>query len=320
MKMEKACNAIFHRDSYGYRPGVSAINAVATCRERCWRNDWVIDLDIVGCFDNIPHDLLLKAVDKHVTTKWERLYIVRWLQAGAIRPTGDGLKTVKGTPQGAVISPLLCNLFFHYALDRWMDRELPKIPFERYADDGVFHCRTKVQASYVLDRIRKRLGDLGLQLHPKKTRIVFCARGQEARNAEGAPRSFTFLGYDFKPREKPTGRSNLTFTPGVGKAAKKRLLEKVKSSRIGRRSDLSLHDIAKALNPMVRGWLNYFCHFRISDTYSTLYHLDRQLVRWMKEKYKIGTRRAQNRLAQMKILTPDLFVHWQPQQRKYGVL
>lgn len=183
-----------------------------------------------------------------------------------------------------------------------------------------FHCRTKVQATYVLDRIRKRLGDLGLQLHPKKTRIVFCARGQKARNAEGAPRCFTFLGYDFKPREKQNGWSNLTFTPGVGKAAKKRLLEKVKSSRIGRRSDLSLHDIAKALNPMVRGWLNYFRHFRISDTYSTLYHLDRQLVRWMKEKYKVGTRRAQNRLAQMKIRTPDLFVHWQPQQRKYGVL
>jgi RNA-directed DNA polymerase len=324
MTMEAVCEPIFHQDSYGYRPGVSAIDAVATCRKRCWYNDWVIDLDIVGCFDNIPHDLLLRAVDKHVSTKWERLYIVRWLQAGAISPVGERLETVKGTPQGAVISPLLCNLFFHYALDTWMVRELPKIPFERYADDGVFHCRTKVQATFVLDRIRKRLGDLGLQLHPAKTRIVFCARGQQAKGTENVPRSFTFLGYDFKPRETHKDKSdkNLTFTPGVGKAAKKRLLDRVKTRNVCKRSDLSMTDIAKEINPMVRGWLNYFRHFRISDTYSTLFHLDRRLVKWMKDKYKIGTTKAQRRLTRMKTKTPELFAHWGtlPEPRKYGLL
>jgi len=324
MKLEAILEPLFHPDSYGYRPGVSAIKAVATCRKRCWYNDWVIDLDIAGCFDNIRHDLLLKAVDKHATTKWERLYIVRWLKAGAITPDGERGETEMGTPQGAVISPLLCNLFLHYALDAWLGREMPRVRFERYADDAVYHCRSKAQAKYVLDRIRKRLKVLGLQLHPEKTKIVFCARGQQAKGTENAPRSFTFLGYDFKPRETHKDKSdkNLTFTPGVGRAAKKKLLEQVKARRIHKRTDLSLDEIAKKINPMVRGWINYFRHFRISDMYSTLHHIDRRLVKLIKRKYNIGTRKAQRQLGRIREQTPRLFAHWdmKPSGVNYGML
>jgi RNA-directed DNA polymerase len=324
MKMERVLEPLFHQDSYGYRPGVSAIKAVATCRKRCWYNDWVIDLDIAGCFDNIRHDLLLKAVDKHATTKWERLYIVRWLKAGAITPGGERIETEMGTPQGAVISPLLCNLFLHYALDAWLGRELPRIPFERYADDGVYHCRSKAQAKYVLDRIGKRLKVLGLQLHPKKTKIVFCARGQAAKGTENVPRSFTFLGYDFKPRETHRDKSDkaLTFTPGVGKGAKKKFLAEVKAHKIHKRTDLSLNEIAKKINPQVRGWINYFRHFRISDMYPTLHHIDRRLVKLIKRKYNVGTRKAQRQLGRIQKQTPRLFAHWglKPVGVNYGML
>ncbi len=322
MKMERVLEPLFHPDSYAYRPGVSAIDAVATCRKRCWYNDWVIDLDIAGCFDNIRHDLLLKAVDKHVTTKWERLYIARWLKAGAITPDGERIETEIGTPQGAVISPILCNLFLHYALDVWLGREMPRVRFERYADDGVYHCRSSVQAKYVLDRIRKRLRVLGLALHPEKTKIVFCARGQQAKDTADAPRSFTFLGYDFKPRETHRDKSDkdLTFTPGVGKAAKKRLLERVKARKIHKRSDWSLEDIAKEINPMVRGWINYFRHFRIGDLSSTLNRVDRRLIKWTKNKYKIGTKKARRRLGRIEEQNPGLFAHWRLRQERanYG--
>lgn len=318
LKMETVLEPLFHKDSYGYRPRVSAIEAVATCRKRCWYSDWVIDLDIQGCFDNIRHDLLLKAVDKHATTQWERLYIARWLKAGAITSDGERIETKIGTPQGAVISPLLCNLFFHYALDEWLGREMPRIRFERYADDGVYHCSSRAQAQYVLDRIRKRLKVLGLNLHPKKTKIVFCARGQAAKDTEDAPRSFTFLGYDFKPRETQRGKSdkNLTFTPGVGKAAKKKFLEKVKACNLHKRTSLSLDDLAKEINPMIRGWVEYFRHFRIGDMYSTFHEIDRRLVKWIRNKYKIRVKKAVRMLGRMRKQSPSRLAHWGIESRK----
>lgn len=323
MKLERVLEPIFHSDSYGYRPGVSAIDAVATCRKRCWYNDWVVDLDIAGCFDNIRHDLLLKAVDKHVTTKWERLYIHRWLKAGAIRPDGGVVETERGTPQGAVISPLLCNLLLHYALDAWLGREMPRVRFERYADDGVYHCRSKSQAQYVLDRIRKRLKSLGLNLHPEKTRIVFCARGQAAKGSKGAPRAFTFLGYDFRPRETHRDKSDkdLTFTPGVGKSARKSIVAKVKAFKIHKRTDLKMEELARMVNPTVQGWINYFRHFRVGDLYSTLHLIDRRLVKWIRRKYKLGKRAAQRQLARRKEQAPRLFAHWEIQWPvNYGML
>lgn len=313
MRLEASCDPLFHQDSYGYRPGVSAIQAVKTCRKRCWKYDWVVDLDIRGCFDNIRHDLLLKVVDKHATTKWEKLYIRRWLNAGAIDCGGKKVEAgERGTPQGAVISPLLCNLFLHYALDLWMTRELPRVPFERFADDGVYHCRTRKQAEYVLERIRRRLSELGLELHPKKTKVVFCARGQRARDTGEVPRAFTFLGYDFKPRtsEREDGVLFLNFVPGVGTRARSRLVRQVKSWKLHKRTDLTLEDVARGMNPVVRGWANYFRHFRPSDMYGVFHHLNKRIVQWMRNKYRIGYRKAQAMLGRITTETPTLFSHW----------
>ncbi len=315
LKLEQTCEPHFHRDSYGYRPGISAIEAVRTCRERCWQHDWVVDLDIRACFDNIPHDLLMRAVEKHATTSWEVLYIQRWLKAGVINCEGKKVETrEKGTPQGAVISPLLCNLFLHYALDAWMTRELDQIPFERFADDGVYHCKTKRQAEYVLSRIRKRLKSLGLELHPVKTKIVHCNRGQRARGVDNdVPTKFTFLGYDFKPRtfKRRDGSAGLTFSPGVGTEARKSLVSKVKKWKLHRQTDLKLEDLAREMNPGVRGWANYFRHFRPSEMYQTFHHINKRIVEWMRRKYKIRYRKAQRMLERISRQNPTLFHHWQ---------
>ena len=164
----------FHPDSYGYRPGKSAHQALAQTRKRCWRSDWVLDLDIQSFFDSIPHDLLLRAVKRHTQEKWVLLYIERWLTAPVKMPDGMREDRDRGTPQGGVVSPILANLFLHYVFDQWMGRFYPDIPFERYADDIVCHCRTQRQAHHLRDALARRFADCGLRLHPEKTRLVYC--------------------------------------------------------------------------------------------------------------------------------------------------
>ena len=182
--LEPEVEPFFHPDSYGYRPGRSALDAVATCRQRCWKKDWVIDLDLKAFFDSIPHDLLLKAVSKHTDLAWVLLYVRRWLVAPLQREDGTIVERDRGTPQGSAISPLLANLFLHYAFDRWMAREFPAVAFERYADDAVAHCATEAQARKVLDAIAARMAEVGLELHPDKTRIVYCKDADRRGSAE----------------------------------------------------------------------------------------------------------------------------------------
>jgi RNA-directed DNA polymerase len=191
--LEQIVEPKFHEDSYGYRPGKSALDAVGVARQRCWRKDWVIDLDIKGFFDNIDHNLVMKAVKRHTQEKWVILYIERWLKAPAQRENGEIVERTKGTPQGGVISPLLANLFMHYAFDVWMKSNFPNCPFERYADDGIVHCSSKKQAECVLDKVRGRLLKCGLELHPEKTKIVYCK--DEDRKGSHENESFDFLGY-----------------------------------------------------------------------------------------------------------------------------
>ena len=140
----------FHPDSYGYRPAKSALGAVATCRQRCWRYDWVIDLDVQKFFDTVPWGLVLKAVEAVTTTPWVLLYVRRWLAAPLQLPDRTLVERDKGTPQGSAVSPVLANLFMHYAFDNWMARRFPGCPFERYADDCVVHCVSKDQAKRCL--------------------------------------------------------------------------------------------------------------------------------------------------------------------------
>ncbi len=227
--LEPILEPVFHRDSYGYRPGKSAHDALAKARRRCWASDWVLDLDIKSFFDEIDWELLMRAVRRHTECPWVLLYLQRWLQAPVRMPNGDLVDRERGTPQGAVVSPVLANLFLHYAFDCWMQREYPGILFERYADDAICHCASEAQALELHQALEKRFAECRLRLHPQKTRIVYC---KDTNRPGGYPeRSFDFLGYTFRPRVA-IGRDQkpfVSFIPAVSdKAAKRMRLEGAK--------------------------------------------------------------------------------------------
>jgi RNA-directed DNA polymerase len=311
--LEPEVEKIFHPDSFGYRPGRSAHDALAACRERCWRNDWVIDLDIRAFFDSIPHELLLKAVSKHTHLRWVLLYIQRWLVAPLEREDGTLVARDRGTPQGSAISPLLANLFLHYAFDHWMARNFPGCPFERYADDAVIHCRSQAEAHEVLVALRERLMQVGLELHPDKTRIVYCKDSNRPGSYEHE--QFTFLGYTFRPRwaKNPSGKSFAGFLPAASPEAAKQMRHQIRRWRLHLRSDQSLQDLADAINPIVRGWINYYGRFYKSGLHCTLRRINDYLLRWARRKYRrlrSSKRRAWAWLESLARRTPTLFAHW----------
>lgn len=304
---------IFHEDSYGYRPGKSALDAVATARQRCWKSNWVIDLDIKGFFDNLNHDLVLKALLVHTKEKWIHLYVERWLKAPMQKENGELIARSKGTPQGGVVSPLLANLFMHYAFDAWMQKNFPDVKFERYADDCVAHCQSQKQAQQVLESIRKRLQDCGLELHPEKTKIVYCK--DEDRQGEHEIQKFNFLGYTFRPRRSKSKYGNyfVNFTPAISNEARTKISKEIRSWRIHLRSDKSLSDLAHMFNAVVQGWVNYYGKFYKSQLYIPLRNIEEDLVLWVSRKYKrFRYHRSQARkwLAQVRQREPNLFVHW----------
>jgi len=312
--LEPLLEPIFHEDSYGYRPGKSAIRAVGTARQRCWRRDWVLDLDIKGFFDNIDHGLLIRAVRKHTDCKWVLLYTERWLKAPVRFADGTLEARDRGTPQGGVISPLLANLFLHYALDAWMVRNHPDIPFERYADDGIYHCANLAQAERLKALVEQRLTDCGLALHPDKTKIVYC---KDTRRRGDYPRhKFDFLGYTFRPRKSKNRRGEyfVSFSPAVSNKAATAIRRTMRRWALHQRSDKSLEDLAGIVNPALRGWINYYGRFYKSALYPPLRHLDRYLTRWAMRKYKGlkgRKRRAAQWLARIARRQPWLFAHWQ---------
>ncbi|HEY3035103.1 MAG TPA: reverse transcriptase domain-containing protein [Streptosporangiaceae bacterium] len=257
MVLEPVAERIFHRDSYGYRPWRSALDAVRVCRQRCWLDDWVIKLDIAKFFDSVPWDLMLKAVARHAPAPWVVLYARRWLAAPVQHPDGTVRQRDRGTPQGSPFSPVLANLFLHYALDAWLAREFPRIRFERYADDMVVHCVTRKQALFIRAAIGQRLEQTGLHLHPDKTTIVYCR--DYRRRGPYQPASFDFLGYTFRPHQalSQTGAPFTVFTPAISAAALKRISREVRAWRLHRSTGHTLADLAEAINPIVRGWMQY---------------------------------------------------------------
>ncbi len=312
--LEPRVDPLFHQDSYGYRPGKSAHAALDVARRRCWRNDWCIDLDIKGFFDNVVWDLVMKAVEKHAEEKWVILYVRRWLECPVFTKRGDLLYRCKGTAQGARISPLLTNMFMHYAFDSWMSRELPTVPFERYSDDIIVHCKTRKQAEYVLARIRHRLGTCQLQLHPEKTRIVYC-RDEDRRNDYSGATSFDFLGFTFRPRlcRNKSGKMFVNFTPGISNKAKANIREAIRSWDIHRRSGTSIQEIAQYVNPIARGWINYYGRFNRWLLRPIFIQLDQALVRWAMRSYKKLARkrqRARRWVGELALREPSLFTHW----------
>lgn len=284
MYLEPDVEPNFHPDSYGYIRGRSALDAVGVVRKRCWKYNWVIDLDIKGFFDNIDHDLMLHAVKKHTASKWMLLYIERWLKAPAQLENGSLVERKMGTPQGGVISPLLANIFLHHALDEWMRLDHPSIRFVRYADDIVVHSRTEAQAQFMLRAIKRRLARCKLQLHPDKTKIVYCKDDRRPGNYDHE--SFDFLGYSFRPRGCKGHDYFVGFTPAVSKSAIKAMSATIKGWKLQLWSSSSLEDIARRINPVVRGWLNYYGRFYKSAMRPILRQLQHALARWAMRKYK----------------------------------
>jgi RNA-directed DNA polymerase len=301
---------VFHPDSCGYRPGKSALDAVRTCRERCWRFDWVIEFDIRKFFDTVPWDKVVAAVEAHTDARWVVLYVKRWLAAGLRLPDGSRAERAKGTPQGSAVSPVLANLFLHYAFDMWMVREFPGCPFERFADDGVIHCRTLSEAEGVLAALRARMAEVGLELHPDKTRIVYCQDNN--RRTEFPVVEFTFLGFTFRPRgaKDKNGVMFTAFLPAISKQALKRLSRTVRSWRLHRRTSKESADLARMVNPVVRGWMNYYGCFYRSALYPLFDRINTYLLRWIQKKYRAGMKQALWRLAEGHKRRSTYFAHW----------
>ena len=313
LHFEPMVEPLFHPDSYGHRPGRSALDAVAATRRRCWRYDWLLEFDIKGLFDNIDHGLLLRAVRKHTDCKWLLLYIERWLTAPFQTEDGRTIERHSGTPQGGVISPVLANLFLHYAFDAWMVRNCPHNPWARYADDAVIHCRTREEAERLLGRLNERFGECLLELHPDKTRIVYCK--DDDRRGEFQEIKFDFLGYTFRPRRSKNlhGEFFINFTPAVSNKACKAMRQTIRHWYLNLKPDKGLSDIARMFNPVLRGWINYYGRFYKSALYPVLKHMNRALINWARRKYKrLSThrRRAEYWLGKIAKRDSRLFVHW----------
>ena len=314
LALEANVEAVFHDDSYGYRPGRSPLDAVAVCRERCFKNDWVVDLDISSFFDSVPWELMQRALARHTDQKWVLLYVERWLKAPMLMPDGSLVARVKGTPQGSPISPLLANLFLHYAFDMWMTRELPSVPFERYADDAVLHCVSERQARFVRACVARRLVEVGLELNPDKTKIVYCLDSRRRGTYEQV--SFTFCGYTFRPRKAFNTTRQVAFTgflPAVSAGKLTAMSRRAASWRLHRRVNLTLNDLADEINPVLRGWLTYYAAFYKTAVIPLCKRIDRHLVRWARWKYKrlaSSDGRARAWLHGVSTREPELFAHW----------
>jgi len=307
----------FLSDSYAYRPNKSALDAVGITRQRCWKQDWVIEFDIKGMFDNIDHDLLMKAVRKHTDNKWVILYIERWLKAPLEMPDGTRVARDKGIPQGGVISPVLCNLFLHYVFDVWLSRNFPHSLWCRFADDGVVHCKTEAEAQHILGLLGQRFKDCKLELHPDKTRIIYCKDSN--RQKQYSHTCFTFLGYDFRRRsaKQKNGKLFMSFSPAASKSALKSMRAKIRASKIHQQSSKTLEDIAREWNPILRGWINYYGHYTPSALRRLRDYFDERLYAWSKRKYKKlkGRKiRASQFIQKIKEQNITLFVHWKQQE------
>ena len=322
MYLEPKVEPHFHADSYGYRPNKSALDAVGKARERCWKYAWVLDVDIKGFFDNIDHALLMRAVRKHTDCRWVLLYIKRWLVAPVRMADGSLQNREKGTPQGSVISPLLANLFLHYAVDAWMERTCPSIPFERYADDIICHCRTEVQAQWLRQQLEQRLAECGLQLHPEKTRIVYCKR--DGRSGTSPNQGFDFLGFTFRPRRAQAPKSGklfVGFLPAASQEAANSMRQIIRTWRLQYRTRQTVEQLAQWINPVTRGWVHYYGVYYRSALGPIFDYLDRRIARWARCKYKrlrVNQRRARKWLQGIRRRQPGLFVHWRLQRSMAG--
>jgi group II intron reverse transcriptase/maturase len=304
----------FHEDSYGYRPNKSAHQALEKARQRCWQNDWVLDLDIKGFFDSIDPELMLKAVRWHKPPRWVELYIQRWLAVPAQDDQGTIYARDKGTPQGAVVSPLLANLYLHYAFDMWMKRTYPSVGFERYADDIVIHCRSLTEAQELKQRIELRLAECKLTVSQDKTKIIYCKDSNRKGKHESI--EFDFLGFSFRPRlaKNKQGKFFVSFSPAISRKAEKALRDEMRSWKLHLRADKDLDYLSGVFNPKLRGWIQYYGKFRISALRGLCAMFQNILVKWAKKKFKSLNRswqRARDLIDTIARKRPTMFIHWE---------
>jgi len=312
--IESTLDSVFLADSYGYRPNKSALDAVRVTRERCWKYDWVLEFDIKGLFDNIDHELLLRAIRRHITCKWALLYIERWLKAPMMQEDGATMERNRGTPQGGVVSPVLANVFLHYAFDLWMTRTHPDLPWCRYADDGLVHCHSESEAQALKAELQARLAECRLEMHPTKTKIVYCK--DRKRKCKYPNVKFDFLGYCFRPRLVRRFRDKVLFcgfNPAVSPSALKAMRSTIRDLNIRQQTQVSLQEIARQLNPLLRGWIEYYGRYAPSALYPLLRYVHQTLVAWAMRKFKRfhGHKiQASQFLQRLAVAQKDLFVHW----------
>lgn len=314
--MEERIDVHFHEHSYGYRPLKSAKDATAQVRENCLKEDWVIDMDISKFFDEINHELMLKAVEAMFTENWVSVYVKRWLEMKVVDADGTTCERTKGTPQGGVISPILANLFLHFGLDKWLEKHYPQTKFVRYADDVVVHCSSEAQASQLLEAIKQRLQEIGLQLNETKTKIVYCKDYRRRQNHQQV--QFGFLGFSYQPRKtqsKTSQHSYTTFTPQISKENQVKIRENIREAIDPRKTAIGIEQLAMRLNSKLRGWINYYGIYAKSRLNQTIFYVDYRLVKWLKNKHKLGTRKASRMLKSIKSNKPTLFYHWENQLR-----
>jgi RNA-directed DNA polymerase len=313
LTIEPQIDALFYEDSYGYRPNKSAFDALAVTRQRCWKWDWVLEYDIKGLFDNINHELLMKAVKLHVQEKWILLYIERWLKSPIQQANDNLIERIAGVPQGGVISPILANLFLHYALDSWLTKKAPHVPWCRYSDDGIIHCRTEEEGLYILQQLKGRFKECRIELHSEKTKLIYCK--DDLRKGDYHNTSFEFLGYCFRSRSVKLGnRKFCGFNPAISITSRKAINAEIRSWKIIRRTSSTIQDIARQIDPILIGWWNYYGRYYNGEVKRVFSHVNRILVKWLMRKYKKlrGKRaRATKKLIELAKGSSHLFKHWQ---------
>lgn len=314
--LEPRLEAVFDASSYGYRPKKSSHQALSEVRKNIRQYAWVLDLDISKFFDTVNHEKLMKALGLHVEEDWIEMYVLRWLEAEKLDlENGERQANKRGTPQGGVISPLLANLYLHYAFDKWLRLHYPRLPFVRYADDIIIHCNTEEKAKEVLKVVQERIEDCDLSLHPTKTKVVYCKDYRRKLKKEEV--QFDFLGFSFRPVSKKSSREHesmfLGFGPTLSKSSYQRIVKEIRATRFHKWTNATIYDIAKELNPKIRGWMHYYEKFSKWSLQKVFRNLHNRLLKWVLNRYKRfkgSKRKGFEYLRTVKKHYPHIFYHW----------